>query len=83
MGLEYFLPFKIGSNFNSSNKFTKVFAIPIIYIIAPPNFFALPYTTPDHVRIAYLTDYRCLHLSNLGKVLDHEAHLKSSFVSFS
>jgi len=49
MGPKHFLPFEIHSNFNSNNKITKVFAIPIISIIAPLKIFALPCTTPDHV----------------------------------
>jgi len=43
------LPFKIHSNFNLCNKITKVFAIPVISIIAPLKIFALPCTIPNQV----------------------------------
>jgi len=59
--LEHFLPFKIRSSFNSSNKITKVSTIPIIWIIAPPQIFTSPYATPYHVWIAYLMNYGFLH----------------------
>jgi len=44
------LPFKIHSNFNLSNKITKVSAILVISIIAPLKIFVLPCTTPNHVQ---------------------------------
>jgi len=49
MGPEHFLPLKNHSNFNSCDKITKVFAIPVISIIAPLKIFAMLCTILDHV----------------------------------
>jgi len=59
MNLEHFLPPKIHSNFNSSNKITNFFVIPIISIDAPLkiNSFA-----PNHVGIAYSVGYGWFYL---------------------
>jgi len=61
IGPAHFLPPKIHSNFNSSDKFTKFLAIPIISISAPLKIFALPCTTPNHSTITYLSGYGWLH----------------------
>jgi len=47
MGLEHILPPKIHNNFNSSDKITNFFAIPVISIDAPLKIFslALKYST--------------------------------------
>jgi len=62
MGLEHFLPPKIGSNFNSSDKITNFFTTPVIYIDAHLKMFVLSCTAPDHVKIAYLIGYGWLYL---------------------
>jgi len=49
MGPHKLLPFKIHSNFSSSDEITKVFVISIISIVAPPKIFASPCATPDHL----------------------------------
>jgi len=53
MGPKHFLPPKIHSNFNSSDKITNFFAIPVISIDATLKIFVLSYSTPHHAVIAY------------------------------
>jgi len=50
MGQAQLLPFKIPSNFNSRDKITTIFAIPIISINTPLKIFSMPCTTLDYVE---------------------------------
>jgi len=63
IGLQQLLPFKIHSNFKSSNKLTKFFAIPIISIKVPLKIFVLPCTTSNLSKITYSISYGWFNLS--------------------
>jgi len=51
MGQAQLFPFKIHSNFNSRDKITKEFTIPIVSVNTPLEIFALPYNIPNHVQM--------------------------------
>jgi len=65
MGVDQLLPFKIHSNFSSSNKIIKKLVIPFISVSASVEIFPSSFFTHIMSIVAYSIDYGWFYL-NLG-----------------